>query len=69
MERTKRPTLRQLADQQDISVAALLDGAVREHGTVEAAAVALGLNPMSVYAWLNRNHYKVERYSRIVRVN
>ena len=66
-ERVRRPTLRQLADEQDVSVAALIDRAVREHGTVDAAAKSLGLNPMSVYAWLNRNGYEVQRVSRIVR--
>lgn len=69
MERSRRPTLRQLADQQDVSVATLIDTAVREHGTVGAAAKSLGVQPMSIYKWLGRNHYRVERHSRLVRAS
>lgn len=60
-ERAKRPSLRQLADQQDVSVAALIDTAVREHGTVRAAAKELGVLPASIYGWMSRHGYKVER--------
>lgn len=69
MERTRRPTLRQLADQQDVSVAALIDTAVREHGTLKAAAEALGVDPQAVYQWINRNGYTVQRQSRLVRAS
>lgn len=60
-ERAKRPSLRRLADERDTSVAALLDIAVREHGTVRKAAKALGVSPASIYGWMARNHYRVER--------
>lgn len=65
--KAKRPTLRRLADERDMSVAALLDVSVREHGTVEKAAAALGVSKQSIYGWLQRNHYRVER--RISRAN
>lgn len=67
MERTRRPTLRQLADDQNVSVAALIDTAVREHGTVKAAAEALGVDPQTVYQWINRHGYTVKTSSRLVR--
>ena len=67
MERTRRPTLRQLADDQNVSVAALIDTAVREHGTVKAAAEALGVDPQTVYQWINRHGYMVKTSSRLVR--
>lgn len=57
----KRPTLRGLADERDMSVAALLDVSVREHGTVEKAADALGVSKQSIYAWMQRHGYRVER--------
>lgn len=60
-ERAKRPTLRRLADERDTSVRAMLDVAVREHGTVRKAARALGVSPASIYGWMARNHYRVER--------
>jgi transcriptional regulator of acetoin/glycerol metabolism len=69
MERTKRPTLRELADQHDVSVAALIDTAVREHGTVKAAAEALGVDPQTVYQWINRHGYTVKTSSRLVRAS
>lgn len=69
MERTRRPTLRQLADQQDVSVAKLIDTAVREHGTVKAAAEALGVDPQTVYQWTSRNGFKVQTVSRLVRAS
>lgn len=72
MEMTKqarRPTLRRLADEKDMSVAAMIDTAVREHGSVDAAAKALGVNPMSVYRWLKRNNVRVERQTRLVRAS
>lgn len=65
---TKRPkSLRQMADERDISVASLIDSTVREHGTVKAAAKALGVNPINLYQWLSRNNYRVERSARIVK--
>ena len=67
MERTKRRTLRQLADERDVSVATLLDTAMREHGTLAAAADALGVDKQAVYQWVNRNGYRVQQVSRLVR--
>jgi hypothetical protein len=67
MERIKRPTLRQLADERDVSVATLLDTAMREHGTLAAAAESLGVDKQAVYQWVNRNGYKVHQVSRLVR--
>ena len=61
IERAKRPSLRELADEQETSVAALIDAAVREHGTVSAAADALGVLPASIYGWMARHGYRVER--------
>lgn len=69
MERTRRPTLRQLADQQDVSVATLIDTAVQKHGTVVAAAEALGVDKQSIYQWTSRNGYKVKAVSRLVRAS
>jgi transposase-like protein len=50
-----------LADKQDVSVATLIDSAVREHGTVRKAARSLGVSPASIYGWMSRHGYKVER--------
>ena len=66
-ERAKRPTLRRLADERDTSVGAMLDVAVREHGTVKATAEALGVAPMTVYVWLGRNGYRVVTRSALVK--
>lgn len=69
VRRAKHPTLRSLADKQDVSVATLIDSAVREHGTVRKAARSLGVSPTSIYQWLSRHKYRVEveRAARIVR--
>lgn len=67
MDVQRRPTLRQLADARGISVGVMLDLAVREHGTLEAAARALGVQPNTVYQWVQRNDYRVVQHSTLVR--
>lgn len=67
MERTKRPTLRQLADERGVSVGVMLDLAIREHGTVDKAAAALGVQANTAYQWIHRNRYEVQQYGRLVK--
>lgn len=67
MDTARRPTLRQLAEDRGVSVGVMLDLAVRENGTLEAAARALGVQPNTVYQWVQRNQYRVIQHSRLVK--
>ena len=70
MEAQKRgASLRRLADDRNITVAAMIDLELREHGSIEKAAESLGVKPINLYQWLRRNNYRLERLSRIVRAS
>lgn len=69
MNTTKqRPNrLRKLADERGQSIGAMLADELAKHGTVKETAEALGVRPMTLYAWLNRNGYRVHLQARLVR--
>ena len=67
MEAPRRTTLKQLAADRNTTVARMIRRAVREHGTVDAAAKALGVKPMTVYQYIYRSGYRVETRARLVK--
>lgn len=67
MTQVRQHKLRKLAEEKDVSVFRLVDQAVQQHGTLRAAAEALGVRPMTIYQWAHRNGYAVETSSRLVK--
>lgn len=67
MEAQKRTTLKEVAARNNTTVSRMIRHAVREHGSVDAAAKALGVKPMAVYQWVWRNGYRVETRARLVK--
>lgn len=60
--------LKVLAKAQGVTVRKLLLDALKKHGSIFRAAVALDVNPNSIQYWMTRNNYRIEKRLTLVKV-
>ena len=65
--KTRPNRLRKIADDRGQSIGAMLTDELAQHGTVKATALALGVKPITLYVWLNRNGYSVVSQATLVK--